>query len=70
MSDIVRVLRFIEYVGPREMVEESLKHRMVKAVLDAGNGVLWADDSQVRETSVLVDFGDRPRTEIVWRVLI
>jgi Holliday junction resolvase RusA-like endonuclease len=42
----------------------------LKAVLDAGNGVVWQDDSQVRKHEVDVDFGADPRTEISFWVLV
>jgi len=40
-----------------------------KAVGDAGNGVVWHDDSQIRKVDVTVDYGDEPRSEIEFWVL-
>lgn len=41
----------------------------LKAALDAGNGVVWADDRQVRHAEYDVQFGDEPRAEIeFWRL--
>ncbi len=33
---------------------------ITKAVLDAGNGILWADDAQVVALSILKQYGDTP----------
>ena len=38
MEDIVRVIRIIEYVGPRSKVEDNVR-RSIHGVRDHGNGV-------------------------------
>lgn len=35
--DIVRVIRILEYVGPRDWIEHCLKHRAVKEIFLMGN---------------------------------
>jgi hypothetical protein len=39
MSDLIRVLRLLEYVGPREQVEETLK-RSIKGTFRAGRIII------------------------------
>jgi Holliday junction resolvase RusA-like endonuclease len=36
---------------------------LLKLLMDAGNGVLWEDDSQIVEGTWLITFGQPPRTE-------
>lgn len=39
MEDIVRALRIIEYVGPRDKVEKQIARSIATGPIDYGNGV-------------------------------
>jgi hypothetical protein len=51
MTDIVRVLRILEYVGPREWVETTLEKGAVPA-----NGSHRIDDNKVIRSATLGEF--------------
>ena len=58
-TDIVRVIRILEYVGPREWIEHCLEHRAVKEIFRIQNNAYISEAflQRVPESVILEELG-------------